>query len=100
MPRVYKLEDEGYDPHVKNAEDDSENNAKAIQVIEKSHGWGDKIPIGVFYQNKHTPSYEDRTNARIDTYRKNPPAKQVIEKGGNPITDIGKLLDYLGVSTV
>jgi len=100
LPRVYKLEDEGYDPHVKNAEDDSENNAKAIQVIEKSHEWGDKIPIRVFYQNKHTPSYEDRTNARIDTYRKNPPAKQVIEKGGKPVTDIGKLLDALQVSTV
>jgi len=100
MPRVYKLENEGYEPRVQNAEDDSENNAKIVQVIEKSHEWGDRIPIGIFYQNDHIPSYEDRIDARLGTYRKNPPAKQVIENDGNPVTNIGKLLDELGVATV
>jgi 2-oxoglutarate ferredoxin oxidoreductase subunit beta len=100
MPRVYKLENEGYDPRIKNAEDESENNAKIVKVIEKSHEWGDKIPIGIFYQNEHIPSYEDRINARMSTYLKNPPAKQVIDNWGKPITDINKLLDGLAVSTV
>ncbi|MFQ5940960.1 MAG: 2-oxoacid:ferredoxin oxidoreductase subunit beta [Nitrososphaerales archaeon] len=100
IPRVYKLEDERYDPRVKNGEDDSENNAKMVQVIEKSHEWGDNIPLGIFYQNDHIPSFEDRINARIDTYRKNPPAKQAIENNGNPITNITKLLDVLSVASV
>ena len=100
MPRVYKLEDEGYEPRIKNAEDDSELNTKMLQVIEKSHECGDRIPIGIFYQNEHIPTYEDRISARMDTYRKNPPAKQIIEKGGKPVTDIGKFLDALAVSTI
>ncbi len=44
--RVYKLEDTDYDPH--NFE----------RALEKSIEWGDKIPIGVFYEEK-TDMYED-----------------------------------------
>ena len=100
IPRIYKLEGEGYEPRIKNAEDDSENYTKMAQVMEKSQEWGDRIPIGIFYQNEHISSYEDRINIRMDTYRKNPPAKQIIEKDGNPVTDIGKILDEFGVSTL
>lgn len=100
MPRVYKLEDENYDGVIKNPNDESEVNSKMVKVIEKSHEWGDRIPIGIFYKNEHIPSYEDRINGRIDTYLKNPPAKQTIDNSGNPVTDISKLLDELGVATV
>ncbi len=44
--RVYKLEDTDYSPH---------NSEKAL---EKSLEWGDKIPIGVFYEEK-ADAYED-----------------------------------------
>jgi 2-oxoglutarate ferredoxin oxidoreductase subunit beta len=97
VPRVYKLEDEGYDPRIRNPDDESESNSKTLRVIEKSQEWGERIPIGVFYQNEHLPSYDDRINARIETYRKNPPAKQVIENQCRSVTDIGRLLDELGV---
>jgi 2-oxoglutarate ferredoxin oxidoreductase subunit beta len=100
MPRVYKLEEEGYDPRIKNADDESELGTKMLRVIEKSHEWGDRIPIGIFYQNEHIPCYEDRINARNNLYRKNPPAKQIIENGGRPITNISKLLDALVISTI
>jgi len=48
-PRVYKLEEEeGYDPSNLNA------------AWEKAHQWGDRIPIGVIYQKKGKPSYEQQ----------------------------------------
>jgi 2-oxoglutarate ferredoxin oxidoreductase subunit beta len=44
--RVYKLEDEkGYDP------------ANVRTAMERSHEWGDRIPIGLFYQDEQ-PTYE------------------------------------------
>ncbi len=95
MPRTYKLEETGYDGVV---HDPSEINAKMAQVIEKSNEWGDKIPIGVFYQNEHVPTYQERIAARIPNYMESPPALQQIADGnGKPITNIQRLLDDLKV---
>ena len=44
--RVYKLEDEGHDVTDRN------------KALEKAFEWGDRIPIGIFY-NKERPIYED-----------------------------------------
>ncbi len=44
--RVYKLEDANYNPHNFN------------KALEKSLEWGEKIPIGVFYEEK-ADTYED-----------------------------------------
>src|ERR687893_165976 len=62
MPRTYKIEESGYDGVVQEEED---INAKMAQVIEKSNEWGNKIPIGVFYQNEHIPTYQERILARV-----------------------------------
>jgi len=48
--RVYKLEEEKYDPGDKKA------------ALEKALEWGDKIPIGVIYEEK-LPVYEDQLPA-------------------------------------
>jgi 2-oxoglutarate/2-oxoacid ferredoxin oxidoreductase subunit beta len=48
--RVYKLEDERYDPSDKRA------------ALEKALEWGDKIPIGVIYE-ENLPVYEDQLPA-------------------------------------
>lgn len=100
MPRPYKLEENGYDPVVHNGNDIDELNAKMSQVVAKANEWGSKIPIGVFYQNEHIPTYEERISVKIEDYRKNPPAKQVIDVNGKPTADIGKLLNSLKVSNV
>ncbi|MFQ5920856.1 MAG: 2-oxoacid:ferredoxin oxidoreductase subunit beta, partial [Nitrososphaerales archaeon] len=98
MPRPYKLEESGYDPVVHNGEDIDELNAKMAQVIAKTSEWGSRIPVGVFYQNEHTPTYEERIGARIEHYRTSPPARQAIESEGRPTMDIGKLLAELKAS--
>ena len=98
MPRPYKLEEGGYDPLVHKGDAD-ELNEKMAQVVAKASEWGDKIPVGVFYQNEHIPTYEERIGARIEHYRKSPPAKQVVEKNGKPVANISKLLNELKVSS-
>jgi 2-oxoglutarate ferredoxin oxidoreductase subunit beta len=95
MPRIYKMEEAGYDGIVR---DPAEINAKMAQVIEKSNEWGEKIPIGVFYQNEHIPTYQERISARIPDYVENPPARQQIaDASGKSITNIESLLDDLRV---
>jgi 2-oxoglutarate ferredoxin oxidoreductase subunit beta len=45
--RVYRLEDEaGYDPH------------DLLQAMEKAYEWGDRIPLGLFFQSER-PTYEE-----------------------------------------
>ena len=95
MPRTYKLEDEGYDGIV---HEPGEINEKMSQVITKSNEWGDRIPLGVFYQNEHVPTYQERIEARIPNYLEAPPAKQEIaDERGYPLTNIGRLLKDLRV---
>ena len=95
MPRIYKLEEIGYDGVVY---EPNEINTKMAQVIERSNEWGNKIPVGIFYQNEHIPTYQDRIVARIPNYVENPPSKQNISDLNNkPIAKINKLLDDLRV---
>ena len=70
------------------------------QVVAKANEWGSQIPIGVFYQNEHVPTYEERIAAKIEHYGRNPPAKQVIDKDGKPAADISKLLNDQRVSNI
>jgi 2-oxoglutarate/2-oxoacid ferredoxin oxidoreductase subunit beta len=96
MPRMYKMEEEtGYDGVVHSPD---EINQKMSQVIEKSNEWGNKIPIGIFYQNEHVPTYQERITARIPDYMDNPPAlQQIASKEGKSITSIDKLIADLQV---
>jgi len=77
--RVYKLETTGWDPIVKKEE---EAQKKFEQAILKSYEWGEKIPIGIFYQNELVPTFEDRLVANIPNYKDFYPAKQPIEING------------------
>src|SRR2546426_1000090 len=93
LPRVYKLEDEGYDPVVR---DPSEVEKKTTQALEKALEWGDRIPIGVFYKNEHVPTFEERIAQRVPTYMDHPPALQPIAgPNGEPRTDLTRLLQRL-----
>jgi 2-oxoglutarate ferredoxin oxidoreductase subunit beta len=72
--------------------------AKISKVIELSFEWGDRIPIGVFYQNENVPTYEQRLDLRLRSYLSNPPAKQRISTPeGFPAADITEILQELAV---
>jgi 2-oxoglutarate ferredoxin oxidoreductase subunit beta len=68
--RVYKLEEEeGY------------NRADRQQAWQKAQEWGDRIPIGVIYENADRPTYEEQVTA----LKKGPLVQQELD---------GRLPDY------
>ena len=95
-PRLYKLEDSGYDGVVRKPEEAFEKYAAALA---KAQEWGDRIPMGVFYQNELVPTYEERISKWIPTYLQNPPSRQLIsDSEGKPLTSIKKMLEDLQVT--
>ena len=94
--RIYKLEDTRFDPFV-HYDDEVEVNEKLSQALIKSLEWGNKIPIGVFYQNELISPFAIRLKDKIPNYLENPPAKQKISENGLPITDVSQILDSLEV---
>jgi 2-oxoglutarate/2-oxoacid ferredoxin oxidoreductase subunit beta len=73
--RLYRLDAVGHDPVVHTPE---EQDAKMLKAIELGADWGDRIPIGVFYQNELIPTYEERITARNPSYKDHPPSKERI----------------------
>lgn len=93
IPRIYKLEDEGYDGIVK---EPNEAPLKVIEAIKKSDEWGNKIPVGIFYENNYVPTFEERLQTRIENYKTYPPADQIIaDMNGNTNVNIDLLIDEL-----
>ncbi|MEM1583606.1 MAG: 2-oxoacid:ferredoxin oxidoreductase subunit beta [Nitrososphaerota archaeon] len=82
--RVYKLEEIGWNPIVEKIDEREE---KLLRAWTKSLEHDDKIPIGVFYEDPHTPSFEDRIRDRLPSYLERPPARQIIDKEGRTIID-------------
>lgn len=98
IPRTYKLEETGYDGVVHTG-DEEEVVQKMIQAVTKSLEFGDRTPIGVFYQNEFVPTYEERISQRIPNYKSYPPALQEISRSdGTPITSVLKILEELRVT--
>jgi 2-oxoglutarate ferredoxin oxidoreductase subunit beta len=94
--RLYKLEEVGFDPVVHEL---SEDFKKKVAGMEKAQEWGDKIPVGVFYQNELEPTVQDRLSQRIPFYMENPPAKQQLkDENGVATVDLSEFLDDLKTS--
>jgi 2-oxoglutarate ferredoxin oxidoreductase subunit beta len=96
QPRLYKLEENGYDPVVHSPAEEFE---KKMSAMNKAGEWGDRIPIGVFYRNELQPTFIDRITNRIPFYRTNPPAKQRIsDENGDSTADLTEFFDDLRTS--
>ena len=96
QPRLYKLEETGFDPVVHSEEEDLK---KKLQALEKANEWGDKIPLGLFYKNDLEPTFVERLVHRIPFYRDNPPAKQEInDKDGMSNADLTEFFEELKTS--
>ncbi len=98
VPRLYKLEETGYDGVVRKTEEAPQ---KAVAALTKAYEWGDRIPIGVFFQNELVSTFQDRISQRIANYLETPPAKQIIaDEEGRSVTSIKRLLDELKVTGI
>jgi len=96
QPRLYKLEESGFDPIV---HDEGELFTKKVAAMEKAQVWGDRIPIGVFFQNPLESTFQDRFAKRIPFYLENPPAKQQLKgENGASNVDLSNFIDDLKTS--
>ena len=98
VPRVYDIEKTGYNPLITKEMTDEDVDKKTLEVIRISNEWGDRIPIGVFYQNENVPIYEDRITGRIPSYLDQPPATQQIQlQNKKSVVDLSNLWKELTV---
>jgi 2-oxoglutarate ferredoxin oxidoreductase subunit beta len=94
--RLYKLQDTDFDPVV---HDPSEIFKRKVAGMEKAQEWGDRIPIGVFYQNPFEPTFQERFANRIPSYLEFPPAKQQLKDQNDVSTvDLSEFMDDLKTS--
>lgn len=98
-PRIYSLEEEGYDGVIPQGADEEIALAKMAQFIEKANEWGDRIPTGVLLENRALSTFEERIAGRVPTYRAAPPAKRVIaDQDGRPTTDLSGIFAELAMT--
>jgi 2-oxoglutarate ferredoxin oxidoreductase subunit beta len=94
--RLYKLDEIGYDQVVHESNEDFK---KKMVALEKAQEWGDKIPLGIFYQNELVPTFQERLAQRIPFYLSNPPAKQKIsEETGSSAAILEQFFEELKTS--
>lgn len=97
--RLYALEEEDYDPVIPEGADEEIAFTKMSHFIEKAHEWGDRIPIGVFLENRSQSTYEERILQRVPSYRTSPPAHRVIaDEDGRPTTDLSEIFAELAMT--
>lgn len=100
-PRCYDIEKAGYSPQITKEMSDEDLDRKMMEIIRISKEWGDRIPIGVFYQNENVPTYEDRVSGRIPSYKSQPPARQEIHSSDKrSILDFERLSRELIIGTL
>jgi 2-oxoglutarate ferredoxin oxidoreductase subunit beta len=96
QPRLYKLDEIGFDPLVR---DSAEDLSKKMAAIEKAQEWGDRIPIGIFFRSELTPTFQERISKRIPFYLSSPPAKQeILDETGTSVADLNEFFEELKTS--
>jgi len=88
-PRLYKLEETGYDGRVADPTIRDEVNMKKGNALLRSFEWGEKIPIGVFFKME-VATFEDQLATRMPSLAEKPFVEHNIYD-----RDIAPLLDEL-----
>jgi 2-oxoglutarate ferredoxin oxidoreductase subunit beta len=87
QPRLYKLEEQGYDPLVRDVSNPEELVAKKLQAIGKSYEWGSRIPLGIYYQAS-LPTYEQEAIERRPSLGQTPLVAMPLEgRDTTPLLD-------------
>ncbi|MGD2039339.1 MAG: thiamine pyrophosphate-dependent enzyme [Anaerolineae bacterium] len=88
-PRLYDVADEGYDPVVDENDDTDALWPRMGEFMQKAHEWGDRIPTGVFLENRAVPTFAQRLTRRSASYDQAPPAhRPIADAEGRPTADL------------
>lgn len=74
VPRVYYLEDDGYDGKVNNPGDIHEVNAKMSQCFERAHRVEERVALGVYYEIER-PTFHDTLQHNLPLLQEYTPVK-------------------------
>ena len=95
--KVYKLEDDkSWNPVVT-----GDNLDAALEQFEKAYNkgleWEERIPTGIFYDNRAIPSFTKRLNEYIPQYFANSPADQIVSgtDGYTPVDVVKTFADKI-----
>ncbi len=95
-PRLYSLQDEGYDPVIPEGASQELMNQKMLQFLQKAAEWDDRIPIGIFWDNHNISTFEERIAERTPGYFENPPGRQPIaDEDGTTLVDLTPVFEKL-----
>jgi 2-oxoglutarate ferredoxin oxidoreductase subunit beta len=64
VPRVYYLEDKGYDGKVQNPNDPAEVEAKRQQAFARAYAQEEQVPLGIYYQIER-PTFHDTVRKHV-----------------------------------
>lgn len=92
--RLYRLDDDkDWDPVVRSPSQE-EANEKLTKAFSKAQEWGDRIPVGVFYENPYVETTADTISRVNPAYLKMPPAANTISgPDGTPVMDLTSFRD-------
>ena len=97
-PRIYDVQEEGYDPRMPEGADNETISAKVMSFSRKAYEWGDRIPTGVLLENPSLPTFEERLSSRARCYQADPPAQRVLaDESGITLADLTPIFDELAV---
>jgi 2-oxoglutarate ferredoxin oxidoreductase subunit beta len=98
QPRIYDVQEEGYDPVVPQGADAGMLSAKVAAFSQKAYEWGERIPTGVLLENRLLSTFEERIAQRIPSYRLAPPARRPIaDEDGYALADLTSLFGEVAV---
>jgi 2-oxoglutarate ferredoxin oxidoreductase subunit beta len=98
QPRLYSLQDEEYDPLIAEGAVATAREQKMLQCLNKAYEWGQRIPLGVFYQDLSRSPLSDRLASRQPDGQLAVPAKQSIcDEQGHSLVRLNSLFDRLSV---
>ncbi|MBY0405533.1 MAG: 2-oxoacid:ferredoxin oxidoreductase subunit beta [Cyanobacteria bacterium] len=88
IPRVYYLDQEGYDGKVKNPNDIVEVTEKRLQAFEKANSIEDRVPLGIYYQI-NLPTYDDLLAQNMPILQEYTPLElPYVDANKKPTTDL------------
>ena len=76
--RLYYLHDENFDPCVPVSAEKQLQQQKLTQCVIKAQEWGQRIPLGVFFQNLSQHEMTEKIKQQQFNYQEYPPAKQPL----------------------
>jgi len=101
QPRLYSLQEEEYDPVITKEAAPTAREQKRLQCLSKAYEWGQRIPLGVFYQDLSRPTLSDMLRMQTDRQaegRMTVPARQSIcDDQGHPLVRLDTLFDKMSV---